>query len=510
MDQKTAFEVLKSGANVFLTGPAGSGKTFLLNKYIDFLEENGIETAVTASTGIAATHIGGLTIHAWSGLGIKDHLSKKDLEKIVRKSRVERRVSCAEALVIDEISMLDANQLDNVNQICKRVRDPFLPFGGLQVVLCGDFFQLPPVSKGSAKAKFAFSAQVWQEAGIQVCYLDEQHRHQDDGLLAALNAIRSSEVDENAKDIIFSRRNMPIANGAEPTRLYTHNEDVDRINGLELGKIDAKAVAYKMHASGKKPLVQLLMKGCLAPETLALKIGARVMFVKNNFDEGYINGTMGTIAGFEKESKMPIVKTDRGKLITATPAQWEIEEDGEILAKIRQVPLRLAWAITVHKSQGMSLDAAEIDLRHSFEPGMGYVALSRVRTLDGLRLLGINDMSFEINREVLEADKIFAEMSKDLSEKIKAGGQLEKKKIFKKKISQKKRGSKGKSGMADFVSRAREKHPKAYMPWTEKEDEDLKYFFQKQKRPENDLAIVFQRKPGAIRARLKKLGLVEF
>ncbi|MCK5084727.1 MAG: hypothetical protein KAQ64_03665, partial [Candidatus Pacebacteria bacterium] len=199
----------------------------------------------------------------------------------------------------------------------------------------------------------------------------------------------------------------------KPTKLYTHNLDVDAINGFELSKIQEKEKIFDMSSDGLSVIVASLKKNCLAPEELKLKIGAVVMFVKNNFRKGYVNGTLGEIIGFD-EDNLPIVKTKLGREIVAEQTSWGIEQKGQVVASISQIPLRLAWAITVHKSQGMSLDAAEIDLSKSFERGMGYVALSRVRQLDGIKLMGINQMALRVNEQIVEKDKEFKELSRQI------------------------------------------------------------------------------------------------
>lgn len=421
MNQKTALEILKLGHNVFLTGAAGSGKTYLLNQYIQYLKSKNIKAAVTASTGIAATHMNGITIHSWSGMGIKDRITELDLRKLSRNRRVQRRMEKTKILIIDEISMLHAHQLDNVDKICRYLKEEtFLPFGGLQVVLCGDFFQLPPVQKNrSEEVKFAYTSQIWQEMNLKVCYLDEQHRQKDDRMLELLNDIRGARVGEKTWEIILSRENKEIIGIDRPTKLFTHNIDVDAINNRELGKIREKPLGYGMRTGGNKKLIAFLKQSCLAPEKLILKKGARVMFVKNNFEEGFVNGTVGDVVGFNPENNFPIVRTLQGQKIIVSPATWEVLEDDISLAKIKQIPLRLAWAITVHKSQGMSLDAAEIDLGKSFEYGMGYVALSRVRKLSGIKLLGINDMALEINEKIYELDQKLMVLSEEAGREIK-------------------------------------------------------------------------------------------
>lgn len=409
MTQNEALALISMGNNVYLTGQAGSGKTFLLSKYIKFLKQNKIPVAVTASTGIAATHLNGVTIHSWSGIGIKNNLSAKEINRL--NSNKTSSIQNARVLIIDEISMLHSYRLDMVNTICKLARSSEKPFGGLQVILCGDFFQLPPITEeGFAHSSFAFKADAWRELDLKICYIDEQHRQQDEEFLKVLSDIRSSDLSENTYDIITSRLNEPLPDGILPTKLYCHNADVDAINNFELRKIDRPHHFFQMESAGNKELIKTLKKGCLAPEELVLKEGALVMFVKNNQAKGYSNGTLGTVIGFDDET-YPIVKTYSGREIVASPATWKLDEDEKILAQINQIPLRLAWAITVHKSQGMSLDAAEIDLSKSFSYGMGYVALSRVKSLLGVKLLGINQMAFLVDGEISEKDLEFKNLS---------------------------------------------------------------------------------------------------
>ncbi|MCD4760406.1 AAA family ATPase [bacterium] len=406
MKQNQALDILKMGHNVFLTGAAGSGKTYVLNQYIKLLKQNGIGVAITASTGIAATHLNGVTIHSWSGIGIRETLSKSDLKALIKKSYLRKHFATTDVLIIDEVSMLQPNLLDLVNRVCKAFKENIKPFGGMQIILSGDLFQLPPISKDKSPVKYFTKSQAWDEMQAYVCHLSEQHRHDDDQLSETLNAIRSNKVCERTLDPLRKRYKTDLNGKVVPTKLYTHNIDVDRINDQELLKIKNPTEVYNMWSHGKKPLIETLTKNCLAPEMLSLKKGTIVMFVKNNFELGYVNGTLGIVTGFDNDENHPIVKTYNGKTIIVCPERWIIEEDDKILAEINQIPLRLAWAITVHKSQGMTLDAAEIDLSKSFVPGMGYVALSRVRSLSGLRLLGLNNIALTSDEQVIEIDKI--------------------------------------------------------------------------------------------------------
>lgn len=386
MLQDEALDILKMGHNVYLTGAAGSGKTYVLNKYISYLRKNNIVVGVTASTGIAATHMNGMTIHSWAGLGMAENI---DVERILAKSSLKNRMSETKVLIIDEVSMLDGHVLDAVDAITRGFKDPTKPFGGLQVILSGDLFQLPPVTK-SGDPFFVFKSDAWKSMRLKVCYLEEQHRQDDDNLLSILNAIRSNDVDETHFQEL-SERMKPAPEGEDIIKLYTHNARVDEINQTELNKLKTETRVYDMTHSGRKSAVESLINRCLAPEELVLKVGSEVMFVANNPGKGFYNGTLGKVVEFTEDGR-PLVQT-RYRHITVDEHTWKTEDGNKTIAEVNQLPLRLAWAITIHKSQGMSLDAAEVDLSKSFEPGMGYVALSRVRSLNGLYIKGINNMA---------------------------------------------------------------------------------------------------------------------
>ncbi len=426
MTQKEALEILKTGRNAYLTGAPGSGKTFLLNEYIRFLKNRGVKIGVTASTGIAATHLNGLTIHSWAGIGIRDRLSTFDMDRLAKKRGLSSRIEKTKVLVIDEVSMLHSFRLDMVDEVCRFFKRDERPFGGIQVVLCGDFFQLPPVSKGGEEASFVNESRVWGEMKPKICYLHEQHRHCGHSLTRILHDIRENNVSEHTLERLRARYKKETPGAA--TKLYTHNIDVDSINEKHLEELKGEEQSYLMVVNkGSGAAIESLKKNCLAPERLRLKKGAAVMFVKNNPEKRYFNGTLGTVLGFDSRG-IPLIQTADGRKILVQKEDWNVEEDGKIKASVSQIPLRLAWAITVHKSQGMSLDAAEMDLSKSFTEGMGYVALSRVRTLEGLNLTGLNDMALRVNKKVMEFDDDLARMSDEAAEELKNAGAEETKK----------------------------------------------------------------------------------
>lgn len=425
MIQNEAFSILKTGANVFLTGEPGSGKSHMINRYVEYLRSCGVEPSITASTGIAATHIGGMTIHSWCGIGVRSKLTSHDLDLMMDKDRLVRRLRAARVLIIDEVSMLSGDTLALVEQVCRALRDSTEPFGGLQVVLAGDFFQLPPVApRGGEEAvksisldggdwsPFAFMGTAWQKANPIVCYLTEQHRQEDPAFLRSLSAIRKGEVTDEVRQCFTNRCIEPPAE-VEHTKLYAHNFAVDRLNDARLRTLPGERHDFAMTASGAPGIVEGLKRGCLSPETLSLKVGAKVMFTKNSVEGKFVNGTTGEVVGFSKVNGNPQVQTINGKMIDVELAEWSIFDGMKCLGMIKQIPLRLAWAITIHKSQGMSLDAAIMDLTAAFEYGQGYVALSRVRTLAGLYLLGYNERAFEVHPDVFEKDIQFRAASEE-------------------------------------------------------------------------------------------------
>ena len=537
MTQDEALAILKTGLNVFLTGEPGSGKTHTINRYVAWLQERGIEPAVTASTGIASTHINGMTIHSWSGIGVKRDISDYDIEMIQSREKTAKRLISAKVLIIDEISMLDSSTLDSVDRVLRTLRRrplmPEQPFGGMQVIFVGDFFQLPPVSRGQ-EPKFAFESNAWKEANPIICYLNEQHRQEDEDFLELLSAMRHGSLTAAHRARLKSRAGI-LSKKTVATRLYTHNENVDRINAQSLASIDGKTRIFQMTSRGASALVESLKAQCLSPETLELKEGASVMFTRNNFDHGYANGTLGEVIGFTALNS-PVVKTRSGSTITVEPAEWAIQDGNKILAKITQLPLRLAWAITVHKSQGMSLDAAIIDLSQAFEYGQGYVALSRVRSLSGLFLEGFNERALQLHPKVASADKHFRAYSEAARTKFASLAQSEKEKLeknFLRAIGAKDVRPEGAANSdrglepagplgavralafrrAEFaapsgrLAELREKHGNAYKKWTKEDDDTLEKMFRENKH-NREIAQHFGRQPSAIQGRLMHLGLI--
>lgn len=426
MKQAEALAILESGASVFLTGAPGAGKTYVLNEFIADARKHGESVAVTASTGIAATHINGQTIHSWSGIGVAQALTEPLMKQI--RTRRRTQIRAANVLVIDEVSMMHAWLFDMVDQVCRVVRNDDRPFGGLQVVLSGDFFQLPPVSGRNrdvgtpspellaARQRYAQVGRnpeglitesfAWRDLNPVICYLDEQHRQDDGQLLHVLTDIRQGHVTQADRDVLVTRLGQMPPEGKQAVHLFPVNKQADALNDEQLRKIDEPEHVFYAQSAGRADLIKRLERNMLAPQELVLKVGAEVMAVRNDPDHHYVNGSLGVVEDFASEAKggWPIVAFENGHRATMKPADWEMTDGETVLAAISQVPLRCAWAITIHKSQGMTLDSAVMDLRRTFAPGMGYVALSRVERLDGLYLTGVNERMFAVSEDAVRLD----------------------------------------------------------------------------------------------------------
>lgn len=415
MNQDNAFELMTQSHNIFLTGMAGTGKSYLLNKFIEWAEENGKIVATTASTGIAASHINGITIHSWSGIGIhsEESLTEETMDKIANNPYLKNTIEIVDILIIDEISMLHAYQLDGIDYICSKIRRNSKPFGGIQVILTGDFLQLPPVSKTNT-LKYAFESSIWNNSNLQICYLREIYRQDDPTFIEILNEVRYGQENTSSFNILKQCVDKQIEIN-DPTELYPLNRDVDYINIQKLNMITKPPKTYSMKCYGEEGGINYLKRNMITPEKLILKEGAHVIFTKNNFKEGYTNGTFGIVVNIDKN---PTVQLTNGNKIFVTPATWEIRKFNytsrqyEVKASVSQIPLKLAYALTTHKSQGFTLEYAKINLSNLFSYNMGYVALSRVKSLKNLTLTNLDNTIYLVDKKLIEHDYNFREQSK--------------------------------------------------------------------------------------------------
>lgn len=404
MTQDTAFTILtKSRKNVLLTGKPGAGKSYLTNKYIDWLLDNTSTTIeVCASTGIAALNIKGKTLHSFLGIR-NDEVTDDDIKDIIENQYSQQRIRATDVLIIDEVSMVSATLLDLADIICRHIRKDPRPFGGMRVIVVGDFFQLPPV-----KGEFAFNASVWDKADFAVCYLTEQHRSNDAVFNDILTGIRTGVITEEHKALLKEHIHeiLPDDIGVH-VKLDTHNKRVDDFNEMRLGRLTTPAKTYIMQSYGTDAQVAMLKKMCQSPERLVLRQGARVIFTQNDKEQRWVNGTVGDVVAVRDGA---VVVDVQGVEVTVEMTKWELANgygsNKRVHAWIEQFPLRLAWAITIHKSQGMTLDKAVVDLSRVFECGQAYVAISRLRSLDGLYFQGIlTERILMVDQSVMEFDK---------------------------------------------------------------------------------------------------------
>lgn len=497
MNQGLALEIMLSGESVLLTGPAGAGKTFVLNQFIKLAKHEGKHVSVTATTGLAATHLGGTTIHSWSGIGVSDSIPSGFADHLAKGRR--EIIEKTDVLIIDEISMLHDFRLDMVDEVCRLVRKVDEPFGGIQIIMSGDFFQLPPINRGDSRAGgFVVNANVWRELDPVICYLQEQHRQDDETLLEILSAIRAGDLRRGHAEALLARTEVYPDEFEQLTELHTVNVDVDSMNNAKLKELEAEEVIYEQTTTGSEGYVENLQRSVLAPAALHLKKGALVMAVKNSPERKYVNGSLGVVIDFEPHTDYPIIEFKNGKVVSMVPDTWELRDGDKKRASITQIPLRLAWAITVHKSQGMTLDAARIDLRKAFVEGMGYVALSRVKNLNNLYLTGINQMALRVSEDAQAIDEILRTKAANDAKRF---AHLEKKaeKRAKTPVKEKKQAS----GWADKIEKMRETYPNAYKPWEDAQDAQLKQEFQ-QGASVQKLSKLLGRHEGSIKMRLQK------
>jgi len=410
-EQQAVTKSLEDGKNILVTGGAGTGKSFILN----FIKKkySGIGLEVTASTGIASVNIGGSTIYSWAGIGLGNLPAQQIIENLfsARGSKARHRIKKTKILAIDEISMISANLLELLDIVFKAVRNSNLPMGGMQVLFFGDFLQLPPVNKGVEEVSFCFSSSVWKELNLSNIILKQIFRQQDMKFIKILNNLRVGKIDDEDKEVLKSRIKGDEKNNdaIKPTILTTHNNKAESINNEEMGKINLPKQLYQATYEGVVDRIEHLKKNCLAQDNLLLKINAQVMMIKNTYQkDGIINGSLGVVRDFSVKKNYPIVEFVNGSLLTISPEEWLIERFDElkqemiIEAKMTQIPLVASWAITIHKSQGLTLDKIYCDLSDIFTAGQAYVALSRARNIENVFIKGINFNKIYANKNVID------------------------------------------------------------------------------------------------------------
>lgn len=399
--QEQAFQDFVDGYSLCITGMAGCGKSYLIQKLKANMELHHETFGMTAMTGSAAVLLGkgAKTLHSWAGIG----LGTDDIETTLLNIRGNRKALdnwlTSVVLIIDEASMLTAELFDKLDTLAKLLRRNSDFMGGIQLVLVGDFFQLPPIGK---EVKFCFESPLF--ASLKLVTLTHIHRQTDEVWKTMLNEIRKGECSPRTKEMLLSRMVLPDKNILiQPTKLFCRRVDVDALNIESHNALPGPEFVYKRTIESKYGMNDRVQKAVLVYEKnvqyypiLPLKIGDQVMLVKNITDMGLCNGSRGVVVGFDT---YPIVLFHNGVQMLVPPMNWEVDERGEIIVK--QLPLRLAYAITIHKSQGMTMDCAEVDIGNGvFEYGQSYVALSRLRSLDGLYLIGFDERKIRAHPKV--------------------------------------------------------------------------------------------------------------
>ena len=411
IEQQAVIKSLEEGKNILVTGGAGTGKSFILN----FIKKkySGIGLEVTASTGIASVNIGGSTIYSWAGIGLGNLPAPQIIDNLfsARGSKARSRIKRTKILAIDEISMISANLLELLDLIFKTVRNSNLPMGGMQILLFGDFLQLPPVNKSGEEVNFCFSSSIWKELNLSNIVLKQIFRQKDMKFIKILNNLRVGKIDDEDKEVLKSRIQSDEKNNdiIRPTILTTHNHKAELINNEEMSKIKSPKQLYQAVYEGAIDKIEYLKKNCLAQDNLSLKINAQVMMIKNTYQkDGIINGSLGIVRDFSVKKNYPIVEFINGNLLTISPEEWLIERFDElkqemiIEAKMTQIPLIPSWAITIHKSQGLTLDKIYCDLSDIFTAGQAYVALSRARNIENVFIKAINFNKIYANKNVID------------------------------------------------------------------------------------------------------------
>lgn len=410
-------QLINKGENLFITGYAGTGKSYILNKL-----KKKFQIDVTSTTGLAAVNVQGQTIHSWAGVGICNKSVEDVVEKILHRTKLKKQITECKILAIDEISMLDAKTFDYIDEVLRNLRDGSKPFGGIQVLLFGDFFQLPPVEKESG---FCFNSRTWQALNLKTIFLEKIYRQNDENFIKSLNNLRLNQLTEEDVRLFYDREVNYNTYESDVLHIFSTNQEADNYNTFKFNSVQKPLFIFnsvdKIHRKrsaieiDRKNLDERLTKfdlltletfdkSCKAPCRLELKEGCRVMLLKNlNFNKGLINGACGSVIELKKEAddEVIIVQFDNGVEEVIPKHTFEAYRDGEVVVSREQYPLRLAYGITIHKSQGMTLDKLIVDCNRIFECGQVYVALSRIKSIDGLYLKSFNPKKVWANEEVL-------------------------------------------------------------------------------------------------------------
>ena len=411
--QQYAFNSMKSGKNLFLTGPGGSGKSFLLKYFIDWYrsekETEKEKIYVTSTTGLSSILIDGITINRYSGIGIGDRDVEYYYKKIIKMGNLRKRWNETALLIIDEISMMEADTFDKLEILSRKIRKNDEPFGGIQLIVSGDFLQLPPVKS----TEFCFESISWDMVIDSTFYFDKIIRQNDPILQNILNDVRIGNITPTVKEVLNSVLNKELTNenGIIPTLLFSKKNMVIKHNNEELQKLindgneNYSYTSYyefskNIKDESKEFYTELINSQYNVEDIVICAKNSQVMLTINMPEEGLANGSRGIIISFSKD-KYPIVMFLNGKTMEIKPHSYTIDENKDIVTKV-QIPLILSWAITIHKAQGMTLEFLRTDIGNSiFEYGQAYVVLSRIKDLNGLSLINIDYSKIKAHPKII-------------------------------------------------------------------------------------------------------------
>jgi ATP-dependent DNA helicase PIF1 len=419
-DQQRAFDLFVEGRSFFLTGSGGCGKSYLLAKFVESARERGRIVQCTALTGQAALLVDGKTVHSFLGLGLGTDPFEVLLRRIRMNATIAKRWRTLDVLLIDEVSMMSLELFELIEQLARVLRRCEMPMGGIQTVVSGDFFQLPPVSR-EGDAVFCFESPSWRTTFPTTVELRQNMRQSDPTFQALLDEVRRGVCSVATRAILRGRMDLPreFQDGIEPTRLYSTNADIDAINDGHMRALEEPIASFQASYTVREvpnPMVRVqtsqtvkaqiergrafVDRNANCASVLQLCRGAQVMLLVNlDFASSLVNGSRGVVVGFGA-SGGPLVRFANGETREMKRSDWSAQEGGVTVVK-KQLPLKLAYAITIHRSQGSSLDLVEMDLSNVFEAGMAYVALSRARTLEGLRLIAFDPERIRAHPKVL-------------------------------------------------------------------------------------------------------------
>lgn len=400
LEQETAFNLLQGEENIFLTGPAGTGKSFVVKQFLKSVDKKFFP--VLASTGAAAVLVGGRTFHSFFGIGILEGGPEATIERAMKDRRLVSRLKKIDGFILDEVSMLSAEVIEVAEEISKRARDNVLfPWGGLRVIAVGDFAQLPPVEKLRHQKPWAFMSAVWRRSRFRPALLKVSQRSSHKDFLSVLEKVRVGIVDDKVRSFLNDRTvDFDYDQTEEVTRLFPRRQQTETFNLKKLGELEEDLIEIKSEYYGSTRHIDRLKKQAPIPDVLQIKQGCMVMLRQNDPKMRWVNGSSGVIE--EIFSDIILIRLlHNQRLVEVAKASFSMmDAEGKVVASITNFPINLAYAATIHKAQGMTLDRVQVDLRNLWEPGQAYVALSRVTDPEGLYLTGWDEKSIKSDQLV--------------------------------------------------------------------------------------------------------------